>query len=72
MKHLRSEIILPDETYYQLACYFLVGYSVNVIACSMGETTNAIYKRRDKIRQIIKESDALHKNLFFTNVILLH
>ena len=64
MKHLRAEINLPDETYYQLACYLLAGYSVNVIACAMGETTNTIYKRRDKIRSIIKESDSLNKDLF--------
>lgn len=64
MKHLRAEITLPDETYYQLACYLLAGYSVSVIACAMEETTNAIYKRRDKIRSIIKESDATHKSLF--------
>lgn len=64
MKHLRTEIDLPDNTYYQLACYLLAGYSVNVIACALGETTNTIYKRREKIRSIIKESDANHKDLF--------
>ena len=64
MKHLREEINLPDHTYYQLACYLLAGYSVNVIACALGETTNTIYKRRDKIRSIIMESEANHKELF--------
>ncbi|MBR5205249.1 MAG: hypothetical protein IKW32_08605 [Bacteroidaceae bacterium] len=64
MKHLREEINLPDHTYYQLACYLLAGYSVNVIACALGETTNTIYKRRDKIRSIIMESEANHKDLF--------
>ena len=64
MKHLREEINLPDNTYYQLACYLLAGYSVNVIACALGETTNTIYKRRDKIRSIIMESEANHKELF--------
>ncbi len=64
MKHLRAEISLPDETYYLLACYLLAGYSVSVIACAMQETTNAIYKRRDKIRCIIKESETEHKQLF--------
>ena len=64
MKHLRAEIKLPDNTYYQLACYLLAGYSVNVIACVLGETTNTIYKRRDKIRSIIMESEANHKDLF--------
>ena len=64
MKHLRAEIKLPDNTYYQLACYLLAGYSVNVIACALGETTNTIYKRRDKIRSIIMESEANHKDLF--------
>ena len=64
MKHLRAEIKLPDHTYYQLACYLLAGYSVNVIACVLGETTNTIYKRRDKIRSIIMESEVNHKDLF--------
>ena len=64
MKHLREEINLPDHTYYQLACYLLAGYSVNVIACALGETTNTIYKRRDKIRSIIMESEVNHKELF--------
>ena len=64
MKYLRAEINLPDNTYYQLACYLLAGYSVNVIACALGETTNTIYKRRDKIRSIIMESEANHKELF--------
>ena len=64
MKHLRAEINLPDNTYYQLACYLLAGYSVNVIACALGETTNTIYKRRDKIRSIIMESETDHKDLF--------
>ena len=64
MKHLRAEITLPDETYYLLACYLLAGYSVNIIACATKETTNTIYKRREKIRSIIKDSNAIHKDLF--------
>ena len=64
MKHLRAEIELPDETFYQLACYLLIGYSINIIASATGESTNTIYKRRDKIRNIIRESSAEHKELF--------
>ena len=64
MKHLRAEIDLPDETFYQLACYLYVGYSINIIASAMGESTNTIYKRREKIRNIVKDSNAEHKDLF--------
>ena len=64
MKDLRAEITLPDESYYQLACYLLAGYSVGVIACVMNETKNTIYKRRDKIRSIIKESPSIYKEKF--------
>ena len=64
MQHLRSEIVLPDETYYELACYLLANFSVNTIALLMDETTNTIYKRRSRIRLLIQDSSALHKEQF--------
>ena len=56
VERLRAEAKLPDEKHYQLVCLLLVGLSVNLIASIMGETTNAIYKRREKIREVIKQS----------------
>lgn len=56
MVHLHAEVKLPDEKHYQLVCLLLLGLSVNLIASLTGETTNAIYKRRDKIREVIKHS----------------
>ena len=64
MQHLRSEIVLPDESYYELACYLLANFSVNTIALLMDETTNTIYKRRSRIRLLIQDSSALHKEQF--------
>ena len=64
MQHLRSEIVLPDESYYELACYLLANFSVNTIALLMDETTNTIYKRRSRIRLLIQDSSAWHKEQF--------
>ena len=63
MERLRTEVKLPDEKHYQLVCLLLAGLSVNFIASLTGETTNAIYKRREKIRELIKQSDALSRDL---------
>ena len=64
MRQLRKEIKLPSEEHYRLACFLLAGLSINFIATLTGETTNAIYKRRDKIREIIKDSNEICKELY--------
>ena len=61
MRQFRKEIQLPNEDYYRLACLLLAGLSINFIATLTGETTNAIYKRRDKIREIISKTGTSHK-----------
>lgn len=63
MRQLRKEIKLPSEEHYRLSCLLLAGLSINFIATLTGETTNAIYKRRDKIREIIKDSNGICKEL---------
>ena len=63
MRQFRKEIQLPNEDYYRLACLLLAGLSINFIATLTGETTNAIYKRRDKIREIISKTGTSHKEL---------
>ena len=63
MRQLRKEIKLPNEEHYRLSCLLLAGLSINFIATLTGETTNAIYKRRDKIREIIKDSNGICKEL---------
>ena len=63
MRQLRKEIKLPSEEHYRLSCLLLAGLSINFIATLTGETTNAIYKRRDKIREIIKGSNGICKEL---------
>ena len=64
MVHLHAEVKLPDEKHYQLVCLLLLGLSVNLIASLTGETTNAIYKRRDKIREVIKHSNVSNQNVY--------
>ena len=64
MKHFRKEIKLPSEDHYRLVCLLLAGVSINFISSLSGETTNAIYKRREKIREIIKNSDSPNKELY--------
>ena len=64
MRQLRKEIKLPSEEHYRLSCLLLAGLSINFIATLTGETTNAIYKRRDKIREIIKDSNEICKELY--------
>lgn len=68
MRQLRKEIKFPSEEHYRLACLLLAGLSINFIATLTGETTNAIYKRRDKIREIMKDSNGICKEL---NLIIL-
>lgn len=63
MVHLHAEVKLPDEKHYQLVCLLLLGLSVNLIASLTGETTNAIYKRRDKIREVIKHSNVSNQDV---------
>ena len=64
MRHLRKEIKFPSEEHYRLVCLLLAGLSINFIATLTGETTNAIYKRRDKIREIIRDSDSFYKGFY--------
>ena len=64
MRHFRKEIKLPDEEHYKLVCLLLAGLSINFIATLTGETTNAIYKRREKIRNIIKNTNTSNKDLY--------
>ena len=61
---LRSEVILPNEDSYRQVCYHVAGFSVNVIALLMNETTNKLYKRRERIRDRIVAMDTLNKELF--------
>ena len=63
MRQLRKEVNFPSEEHYRLTCLLLAGLSINFIATLTGETTNAIYKRREKIRDIIKKSDSLYKGI---------
>lgn len=63
MRQLRKDVKLPSEEHYRLTCLLLAGLSINFIASLSGETPNAIYKRRDKIREIIKESNSTCKEL---------
>ena len=64
MRHFRKEIKLPNEEHYKLVCLLLAGLSINFIATLTGETTNAIYKRREKIRDIIKNTNIFNKDLY--------
>ena len=64
IERLRAEVKFPDEKHYQLVCLLLVGLSVNLIASLTGETTNAVYKRRDKIREILKQSSLSGEDVF--------
>lgn len=64
MEHQRQEICLPSEEYYRLACQLLAGMSVNLIASISDETANTIYKRREKIREIIKATDSNYKHIY--------
>ena len=64
MLQFRMEIKLPSEEHYRLVCLLLAGLSINFIATLTGETTNAIYKRRDKIREIIKDFKGVYKEFY--------
>ena len=64
IERLRAEVKFPDEKHYQLVCLLLVGLSVNLIASLTGETTNAVYKRRDKIREILKQSSLSSEDVY--------
>lgn len=64
MKKLRSEIKLSNEDSYRQICYHVAGFSVNVIALLMNETTNKLYKRRDRIRDKILSIETVDKELF--------
>ena len=64
MHKFRKEIKLPSEEHYRLVCLLLAGLSINFIATLTGETTNAIYKRREKIRDIIKNTNIFNKDLY--------
>lgn len=64
MEHLRQEISLPSEDHYRLACQLLAGMSVNLIASLSGETPNAIYKRRDKIREMVRATDSDYRHVY--------
>ena len=64
MKHLRSEVELPDEDSYRQVCYHIAGYSVYAISSLMCEIKNKIYKRRDRIRKKIEELAPESMDLF--------
>ena len=56
MSQLRKEMNFPSEDHYRLACLLLAGLSINFIAALSGETSNALYKRRYKIREIMSQA----------------
>jgi hypothetical protein len=56
MSQLRKEMNFPSEDHYRLACLLLAGLSINFIAALSGETSNALYKRRYKIREIMSKA----------------
>ena len=64
MSLLREEIRLNDEKDYRLICYNLVGLSANTISVFVQISPNNIYQKRSRLKKQIKESDALHRDLF--------
>ena len=56
MSQLRKEMNFPSEDHYRLACLLLAGLSINFIAALSGETSNALYKRIYKIREIMSKA----------------
>ena len=64
MKHLRTEVKLPDEDSYRQVCYHIAGYSVYAISSLMRETKNKIYKRRERIRKKIEDLKPKSMDLF--------
>lgn len=42
----------------------MANFSVSTIALLMDETPNTIYKRRERIRSLIQQSSAPHKEQF--------
>lgn len=65
MSLLREEIKLKDERDYRLICYNLIGFSANTISVFIqGISPNNVYQKRSRLKKYIKESDALHRDLF--------
>lgn len=64
MSLLREEIRLNDEKDYRLICYNLVGLSANTISVFVQTSPNNVYQKRSRLKKHIKESDALHRDLF--------
>lgn len=64
MSHLRAEMKLPDEEYYQQMCFQFAGFSGDTIASLMNITPNTIYKRKKRIVERIEKEHPLHQSLF--------
>ena len=64
MMHLRAEVKLPDEEYYQQICFHIAGFSGNTIARIFKTTANAIYKRKDRILEKIFKDNPMYLELF--------
>lgn len=65
MSLLRSEIKLKNERDYQMICFHLIGFSAHTISVLIkGLTPDNIYQKRTRLKRIIKESEAPHRELF--------
>ena len=64
MFHLRNELALPEQEYYQQMCFFFAGFSGDSIASIMNITPNTVYKRKKRIIEKINKDFPIHKELF--------
>ena len=66
MAHFRQEISLSDEMDYRKVCCLFSGMSVPVMAWMFGDTVDAIYQRKRRLKKKIASSLALHRDLFLS------
>ena len=64
MIHFRREIGLPDEADYRRACLLFTGMSAHLVAWVMGETPDAVYQRKSRLRKKVASVSSSHQELF--------
>ena len=64
MTHLRTEVELFDEKYYQQICFQFAGFSGDAIALFMNTTPNTIYKRKKRIIEKIEKEQPIHQRMY--------
>ena len=64
MKWYRIEFPNRTRAHYAMVCYFMAGFTAPMIELLTSIPKNTLYSKKSRLLDEIRESSALHKDLF--------